>query len=199
VLAGLLIHWSPASRIARKPMPLSQALADLASWHTVRSVPLQADIVEVLKLDDYVNRTYSDGRGNVSLFIGYYLGANNVGTPHSPLVCFPGQGWVVSDQETKQMRIGPEDISLTAMVAQRGEARHLVLYWFQAFDKTFPGTFSQKLYAAWARLIRGREDNAFVRVSVPIGDRPLQEAMVTGTEFIKSLYPPFLQYVEAGT
>jgi len=41
-----------------------------------------------------------------------------------------------------------------------------------------------------------REDNAFVRVSISLGQKSLAEAREIALEFIRSFYPAFLDYVK---
>ena len=43
---------------------------------------------------------------------------------------------------------------------------------------------------------RQGEDNAFVRVSTPVSEKSLSECFETISEFVKSFYPVFLDYVE---
>ena len=73
-----------------------------------RYTPLGPKIVKALELDDYANQSYSDGKDTISLYIGYYFTAKKVGAAHDPLVCFPGQGWVVSDTQKDKIVLNPK-------------------------------------------------------------------------------------------
>jgi EpsI family protein len=179
-------------------LPLSQALLSIKGWSGSGPVALGPKIKNALELDDYANQSYSNGEATVSLFIGYYLTTKKVGAAHSPLVCFPGQGWVVSGKEEKSIAVSGRDIHFTLMTVERGQEKDLILYWFQAYDKTAPGTFLQKVYTLLAKWLHSREDNAFVRVSVPVRDQGLNEALATAEAFIKAFYPVFLEYVRQG-
>jgi hypothetical protein len=44
-----------------------------------------------------------------------------------------------------------------------------------------------------------REDNAFVRVTVPMEKRSAEEAYAVGLSFIKAFYPQFLAHVQEST
>lgn len=193
--SGALVYSKAPPVVAEKQLSLSSALDNLKGWESRRETPLDASIVESLGLDDYANRAYSNGRGEVSLFIGYYRTMKKLGATHSPLVCFPGQGWVISNQRETQLSVEGNDIHMMTMFATRGDRAELVLYWFHAFDETFPGTFSQKVHALWARIMNGREDNAFVRITVPMRSGLPDEAFSEASEFIKAFYPVFLSYV----
>ena len=84
------------------------------------------------------------------------------------------------------------------MVATKVQNKELLLYWYQAFDKTSPGTLLQKTYVLLAKFLHHREDNAFVRVSVPMEGQSIEEAFDIGAEFIEAFYPLFLKYVKDG-
>ena len=163
--------------------------------------PLDPKIVESLKLDDYANQNYSDGNVTISLYIGYYFTTKKVGAAHDPLVCFPGQGWVVSDTQKDKIVLNPkpaDSISYSSMIAHRGLQKELIIYWFQSYDKTNPGTLSQKTTSLYQKVFHHREDNAFVRISTPIEERSLSECSETVFKFIRSFYPIFLNYVKQG-
>lgn len=197
-LTSIFIYRQPSSKAVNKQVPLSQALANIKGWTMNGYTPLDPKIVKALELDDYVNNSYSNGNEVISLYIGYYLSTKKVGAAHSPLVCFPGQGWVFSNVEDKFLTIGERNLHFMSMVITKGQEKELVLYWYQAFDKTSSGTFSQKIYVLLAKFLHAREDNAFVRVSVPVHNRDVEKAFSKGISFINSFYPTFLEYVEAG-
>jgi hypothetical protein len=81
------------------------------------------------------------------------------------------------------------------MVASIGPRKELLIYWFQAYDRTSPGTFRQKFNTLLSKFHKGREDNAFVRITVPMNEITVDEAYSTGKNFIEKFYPHFLKYV----
>jgi EpsI family protein len=168
----------------------------LPSWSAQERLSLSERVVEALELDDYVNRYLSNGRETLSLYIGFYTTQKKVGAAHSPLVCFPGQGWDLSGFSDLKVQAGQYTVNLASMVIGKGEEQQLVLYWFQAYDRTTPGTFMQKIYLLRAKFIHGREDNAFVRVMIPFGtDRTRKEAQKIGVQFIQEFYPVFYKVI----
>ena len=200
-LTSIIIYRTPTSIGVTKQIPLSQALADITGWTMSGYMPLNPKIVESLKLDDYANQNYSDGNVTISLYIGYYFTTKKVGAAHDPLVCFPGQGWVVSDTQTNKIVLNPkpgDSISYSSMIVHRGLQKELIIYWFQSYDRTNPDTFSQKITSLYQKIFRHREDNAFVRVSIPVGGKSLAECHEAIFEFIQSFYPVFLNYVKQG-
>lgn len=196
VFTSILIYWQAESNEAKKRLSLTQALSNINGWHSEGLVELDRGIADSLDLDDYVNHNFSNGNETVSLYIGYYLTSKKVGAAHSPLVCFPGQGWVLSGGENKSLKIGEEKINYSKMLASIGSRKELLIYWFQAYDRTSPGTFLQKLNTLWSKFRRGRTDNAFVRVTVPLNNKSIDEAYDIGIKFIEAFYPRFLKYVK---
>lgn len=170
------------------------SLSNIKGWNTGEHIVLDSEIVKTLDLDDYANQYYFNTTGRVFLYVGYYFTTEKLGAPHSPLVCFHGAGWNISKKQKRSRDIGGHQLDFVSTIVTRGKERQLLLYWFQAFDKTFPGTFFQKLYAFWTKWLHQREDNAFVRVSLPVQEAAPDAAMRTGMAFIEAFYPVFLEY-----
>jgi len=198
-LTSILIYLRPSSKAVEKRVPLNQVLSDLEGWRSSGFIELDPRIVKSLELDDYINQSYSNGKDTVSLYIGYYLTSKKVGAAHDPLVCFPGQGWLVSDTQKGKIGLNPEpggSMSYSSMIVHRRSQKELIVYWFQSYDKTNPDTLSQKINSLWGKLSQGREDNALVRISTPVGEKSLSECRETIFEFISSFYPVFLDYIK---
>ncbi len=197
-LTSVFIYWQPSSSAINREIPLRETLADIKGWQRASNQVMEQDIVTALEIDEYVFQNYSNGSGHISLYIGYYKTSKKIGAAHSPLVCFPGQGWVLSDVKGKSITVGHEKINCSSMIISKGQRKEFVIYWFQAFNKTTPGTFFQKIYTLWGKFRYHREDNAFVRVSIPMAGQTKQAAFNTGVRFIESFYPVFLGYVTDG-
>jgi len=156
---------------------------------------LDPAIAQVLNLDDYINSIYSNGEETVFLYVGYYYTARKVGDVHSPLVCYPGQGWQLSNREVRTLTVNKQEIHLTQMTASHNQGKYMVLYWYQSYDRTSSGTFAQKVKTLLAKIHRSKQDNAFVRISIPLQERSSEEAFKTGVKFIDSFYPAFLEFI----
>lgn len=196
-----ILSWQVGySSPSEKKIKIVDALSTIDGWQSGGLVPLDQNIVEVLKLDDYLNQSYRKENSQVQLYIGYYLSAEKIGAAHDPLICFPGQGWTVSDQEKGKLVIKKDmGISYSSMIVERPNTKSLILYWFQAHDKTNRNTFLQKINLILSK-IRGKgEENAFVRITSEIGDRPLMDVRKDQLDFIKVFYPSFLQYIDGQT
>jgi EpsI family protein len=194
-LAAVLVHGLPDRPMTVKPRRLGEVFSRVGSWVTGEVLDFDGAVVEVLQLDDYTHRTYTRGSDTVWVYIGYYLTGNSIGASHSPLVCYPGQGWRISDKQELTLDAGGKRLRLMSLVAAKGGHEDLVLYWFQAYDRNAPDTFRQKIQAMWARATTGRSDSAFVRISIPVEQGRRDEARRTALAFAGEFYPLFLSYV----
>jgi EpsI family protein len=197
LLTCAVIYWSSESTAAQKAQPLRQALGAIDGWRAGKPLDLGDEVVEALMLDDHLYRNYHKGGQVVSLYIGYYLTTQKVGAAHSPLVCFPGQGWMLSNAQSMTVATSSGDIQLEKMIAAKGGHRELLLYWFQSYDRSSSGTLRQKVNNFLSRFQNNREDNAFVRITVPLSDMSETDALEAGIDFIKAFYPAFLAYVKS--
>ncbi len=198
-LTSIFIYQTPTSTPVEKQVLLSQALIDINGWTMSRYTPLGPEIVKALELDDYVNQHYSNGNDTISLYIGYYLTNKKIGAAHDPLVCFPGQGWVISDRKKGNIILNSKpknSVSYSSMIAEKAQQKELIIYWFQSYDQASPDTFTQKVAALWKKIGNKGEDNAFVRISIPFGKKSLSQSHEVIYNFIRSFYPVFLEYVK---
>lgn len=198
---AILVYLKPESKASIKSSQLIDTLSGIKGWQNRGFIPFDNKIIETLKLDDYVNLRYSDSKDIVSLYVGYYLSTKKVGAAHDPTVCFPGQGWILSEKSTGTLELATDPgtaIAYSMMIAELEQQKELLVYWFQSYDQTMPGTFGQKLSLFWKKLLGQGEDNAFVRITVPIGDQPIEEYRDTAFRFIQAFYPVFLEFVTKG-
>ncbi len=194
---GFLVYKQGSSHVVSKPLRLNDALSDIHGWKLLNRVPLDPKIVADLRLDDYLNAVYSNGENRVFLYIGYYYSNKKVGAAHDPMVCFPGQGWVVSEKKSKSMTVGRHTLNYSTMVVTMGGLKEFVCFWYQAGKYSSPGTFFQKIYALISRWLHNNEQNAFVRLTIPIDRGTRDNVIQVGNQFLKDFYPIFLNYVSS--
>src|SRR5919109_1747235 len=59
-----------------------------------KELGFEAKILQVLKVDDYMMRQYSNEQElPLGLYVGYYKSMRQGATYHSPKNCLPGSGW----------------------------------------------------------------------------------------------------------
>jgi EpsI family protein len=178
---------------------LTEKLTHLGPWQNAGDITLAQSVIGELKLDDFIFRNFSNGRETLSLYIGYYNSSKKVGAAHDPLVCFPGQGWVLHDirQDTLPVMLGGQEVQLhySTMLAERDSQRQMLVYWFQADDQATSGVLAQKISLLRSKILGGSGANAFVRISIAMEDRSRDECLTILTSFIRDFYPAFTKYI----
>jgi EpsI family protein len=197
--AAITVHGRPAHRGGGDVKPaLERAFADIPGWQTGDTFAMGDRIVDALKLDDHLFRSFRKGGEPVTLYIGYYRTAGKVGAAHDPLVCFSGQGWQIGKRASGSFTLtGAKNLTIdySSMIAERQGERELIVYWFQTNGETSAGTLSQKVAMFRDRLSGNGEENAFVRITAPIEGNSEATARRRIFGFMENFYPAFHRYV----
>lgn len=197
VLTSILVYWSTNAVETTKPFGLQTVLGPVKGYKVLQASPLDKQTASFLELDDYTQTRYEkDGRA-VDLYIGYYFTLDKVSAAHSPLICFPGQGWDVSQPSEHRLHVDQNEIHYAEMIANMGEHQELVMYWYQAHEKTSPEAYKNKLNALLNKLTGKKQEHAFVRITVTIGESGPEGARKIGSDFITAFYPVFLTYINS--
>jgi EpsI family protein len=144
-------------------------------------VPLPKDILQVLGVDDYLNRVYqAPQRIPVSLYVGYYKSQRTGVTIHSPKNCLPGAGWEpVSSGYTQLKMPGGKLATVNLDVVEKGLDRLIVIYWYQSHGRVIGSEYKSKIYMVLDAIRTNRTDAALVRVTAPVSkgvDDPRRQA-----------------------
>lgn len=195
MIAAFFVNFFSSEAVHRPKSILKEVFSDLDPWKGIGDTQIEAFTVEALNLDDHLFRTYRNGHHKAVLYIGYYRTTEKIGEAHSPLVCFPGQGWEISIPENLTLQTDAGEINLVKLIANKGNHRELLLYWFQSYDKTTGSTFWQKILNLRSKLYSHPEDNAFVRISLPIQADNFDDVYLEAINFIQVFYPQFFSYM----
>jgi EpsI family protein len=169
--------------------PLARLPLTLGDWRWRRDLPLDEGTLNVLKADDYVSRSYSNGRSTADLFIGYYASQRQGDTMHSPMNCLPAAGWQPMSIGRVQIPVeGAAPVNANRSVIQRGLDKQLVLYWYESHGRTVASDYASKAYLVIDALRLHRSDAALVRVITPIGSQEMA-ADRAAADFVRVLRP----------
>jgi len=159
--------------------------AQLGQWEG-RPAVLDEQTEKGLGLDDYILSDYSRATGDaVNLYVAYYASQRQSESPHSPIVCIPGGGWIISKiQQISYDNFGQIQ-PLNRVVIQKGSAKQLVYYWFDERGRVVTNEYLAKIYLLADAILMNRTDGALVRLVTPIhtnetendGDLRLQSFM----------------------
>lgn len=201
LVTGIFLNTRSDPPTVVKTDTLLKSFTSFGSWRVLDDIPLDKNIQDELLLDDYLYRRYTDGSNAVNLYIGYYYTSSKVGAAHDPLVCYPGQGRVISNHESGSINLALDDKELSVdyatMQTELSGQKDALLYWFQAQDKTASNTLKQKVMLLWGRISTGREENAFVRISMDTQGKAYKQCFLILNGFVESFYPDFYQYVQS--
>jgi EpsI family protein len=194
-------NWAVSQKQFEPSNDLSEVLSEIPNWQLFNRVPLELSVVEALKLDDYVNFAYSNENGDVFLYIGQYFSNQQVGAAHDPMVCYPGQGWKISQRTkgnvslTKAFKDKDHTVSYSSMITELNGRKNLVVYWFQANDSAHKDTLSQKLSSLWNVFTGSGHANALIRISTTVNDNDILTGKTRIFKFINEFYPIYLNYI----
>ena len=104
-----------------KQESLRQVFGPVEGFELEYQSTLEPSIYSFLDLDDYASSGYKKDGTSIGLYIGYYFSLDKVSAAHSPLVCFPGQGWAINKPVKHTMKVGKHTIKYAEMVARPGE------------------------------------------------------------------------------
>jgi len=195
LVTTLLVHGNKEqASVHGKPL-LKDYFQDIPGYEPLRTIDLKDNAIDMLKLDDYAFLDYMTRERKVNLYIGYYYTANKAYASHSPLICYPSQGWEIADKPAKRtLSVGPHTVNYELITTSYGEQKELVFYWYQTHGRTSTQVYQNKIDMAYNKLMKKNEQHAFVRISVPFADSTLEEAEKSGTDFIRVFFPKFLEY-----
>jgi EpsI family protein len=181
-------------------LPLKAYFQSIGNYKAIRHIELVNDHITMLKLDDYVYTDYEGPDGKVNLYIGYYYTANKAYAAHSPLTCYPSQGWEITRKPTTHtLEIGPHTIHYEEIITSLGEERELVIYWYQSYLQTNTQIYQNKIDMGFNNLINKTEQHAFVRVSIPLQHLPKKNKKRGAENFIHQFYPQFIDFIIGST
>ena len=183
--------------ISKKPM--RQYLGNIDNYKTLQHIKLADNALRMLKLDDYLYVDYEGPNGKVNLYIGYYYTAGKAYAAHSPLICYPSQGWKIDEQSSDHtVNVGTYVINYDEITTSLRNQKELVLFWYQAHHHTNTTIVNNKIDMGVNKFFNNNEQHAFVRVSVPLEGLTLDQAQKSAIDFINVFYPQFIRFIDEG-
>jgi EpsI family protein len=194
-LLALQLRSSGEATPVRKPLDSFPGVID--AWQGRGGEIFDANILNVLKVKDYVMRRYQDPAGrSLWLFIGYWDTQRKGAQPHSPKNCLPGSGWEPLEASRVEVPLPRpfSPISVNRYLIQKDREQQLVFYWYEAQGKAVAGEVAARVEMVKNSIARNRSDGALVRVSSPIYDN-VPETSSRLIEYIQAMYPILHEYL----
>jgi EpsI family protein len=166
----------------------------------------KSEIVTAIGAEDWLLRRYQNPSGSaVWLYVGFHNNVSFAGSsPHSPLLCYPGQGWVLIENRLEEIPLADgSSIPVNHLLVQKGSEQRLVLYWFQWGDEVTTEDNAGDYLAKLGWLLRlpfliqenARTDRSLVRVSARV--RVSRErTFESGASFVRAIFPLLAEHFE---
>jgi EpsI family protein len=148
--------------------PLSQLSARYEGYQG-RTETITAEERRVAGTSAYLLRSYArDSATAFTVYVGYYERQVQGKTIHSPKNCLPGAGGeaVAAGEQVLATTLGPVRVNRYLLVNK--QQRALVYYWYQGRGRVESSEYRVKLQLLRDSALRGRSDEALVRVVVPM-------------------------------
>jgi EpsI family protein len=198
LLAALLILQL---RAVGETIPLRKSLDlfpdRIGAWQGRQATSLEVEVLNILKVHDYLMRRYVDANGrSVWLYIGYWATQRRGGVIHSPKNCLPGGGWEPVDATRLTVQLPPPyaPIEINRYLIQKDREMQVVLYWYQAEGHAVASELGAKVAMVRSALRSGRTDGALVRASSPVTGT-VAETTARLVLYVQALYPVLGEYL----
>jgi EpsI family protein len=182
-------------------VPLRQSLdrfpAAVGGWHEREVNLLRDDIVNILKVKDYLIRRYVDAGGHSAwLYIGYHDTQRRGAQFHSPKNCLPGAGWepVRVDRVPIEVPALPKTIVVNRYLVQKDHQQQLVVYWYQLQGHAIASELGAKIQMVRGAVTRNRTDGALIRISLPLRGS-LEQTFTVQAGLVQAIYPILGQFL----
>ena len=169
----------------------------IGTWQAKASSNLDPEIVNFLKVNDYVMQSYRDTDGRqLWLYVGYWATQRKGAQIHSPQNCLPGNGWepIEASLLTVVLPAPYAPITVNRYLIQKDREQQVVLYWYQSQGKAVAGELAAKVDMVRSAILRNRTDGALVWVSAPAsgGVADTTDSLV---RYVQKLYPILVEYL----
>lgn len=191
VLAGSLV--SNRTEIVPDRSRFVTFPATIGDWRGQASL-LDPQVERGLSMEDYILSDYSKSDGRVvNLYVAYYASQRTGESPHSPLVCIPGDGWSITKLE--RANLSPEQPFNRAVIERNG-TKQLVYYWYEERGKMIASEYWSKWYLLFDAITKNRSDGALIRLITTVLPSELErDADNRLKSFMRDLLPSLNGYL----
>lgn len=145
----------------------------LSNWSGM-PVSMDQDTIDFLGLSDYVLMNFRNPsyQTSVNFYVAYYQTQKHGAVPHSPKLCIPGGGWVISDISESLFK----GITLNRVVISKEKTKQLVYYWYKQRGKDIANEYVLKWNTIVGAFQQNRTDGALIRLTTAISKNETEES-----------------------
>ncbi len=195
--AMFVLHLRSTGEAIPIRKPLESFPTTLGGWQGREATIFEVDVLNVLKVKDYLMRRYVDASGrSLWLYVGYWDTQRKGAQPHSPRNCLPGAGWEPLEASRLTIALPPPraPITVNRFLLQKDQAQQLVFYWYQSHGQAIAGELAARLEMVKSSITHNRTDGALVRISSPIY-ASVPETSDLLVKYVQALYPTLTEYL----
>lgn len=189
----LIFNVFSRTEIPSPHRPLRELPARLSGWRMVHDGVVSQEVQEVLRADETLTRVYErPGPQSASLFVAYFNSQRTGVNPHSPKNCLPGAGWLPLTSDTISIPLPgrPRPVEANRFLIAKGDAKNLVLYWYQSRDRSVASEYAAKIYLVLDAIRWNRTDTALIRISVLVIGNNVDDALNAAIAFAQDSFGP---------
>jgi EpsI family protein len=188
---ALLIHAAAETEHPPEPPALSSFPGAFGNWKELREDPIDADVVNTLRADRLLSRTYGDQAGaSAGLLVAWFQSQRaGMSQPHSPKVCLPASGWEPEATGDMTIATAAGEIPVNRYVVANRSRRAVVLYWYETARRVTAGEWASKIWLVADALRDQRTDTALVRIVVESSAGQDEQATAVAAGFARGVYP----------
>jgi exosortase D (VPLPA-CTERM-specific) len=172
----------------------------LGQWQGHPST-LAPEVERGLSVDDYILSDYTKGDDKaVNLYVAYYASQRKGEAPHSPLVCIPGDGWLITHLERTSYGGAGAEQPMNRVILDRDGNKELVYYWYDERGRKIASEYWSKWYLLSDSILKNRSDGALVRLITQIYPGELEsDADKRLQSFMHELLPTLSAFLPTDT
>lgn len=199
LLIGALLFLNFGSTGDAVPVrkPLDTFPMALADWQGREATIFEIEIVNYLKLNDYLMRRYVDPAGrSLWLYVAYWETQRKAAQMHSPKICLPGNGWEPLEATYVSIPLPAPygSVTVNRYLLQRDQAQQLVFYWYQSQGRPVASETVARIETLKSALFRHRTDGALIRISSPVyGSVAATSELLV--KYVQAIYPSLGGYL----
>jgi exosortase D (VPLPA-CTERM-specific) len=195
--AGVFVHLiAQQSELIPDRTRFAAFPPSIGGWQGHTSL-LDSGTEQYLGVDDYLLSDYSRPNDKpVNLYVAYYSSQRNGYAPHSPVVCIPGGGWLITNlKQTSYDGLGPE-LPFNRVIIERGGIKQVVYYWFDERGRKVANEYLAKWYLLADAITKNRSDGSLIRLTTQVFPGETERDADTRLQsFIRDVVPALAGYL----
>jgi exosortase D (VPLPA-CTERM-specific) len=200
-VVGLTVSFiSVRSEVVPSRAPFASFPARIGQWQG-HALLIDRETEQSLGLSDYILSDYkrADGKA-INFYVAYYASQRKGLSPHSPVVCIPGGGWIITSLNEMILPGAGAEMPINRVVIERNSNRQLVYYWFDERGRKIANEYWAKWYLLADAITKHRTDGSLVRLTTEIlpgeTERDADERLQS---FMGAVLPSLPEYLPSDT